>query len=1104
MKDFSQPNPPPKIPDHQLIRRIGEGAYGEIWLAKNVIGGYRAVKIVYRANFKDVWPYEREFKGIQRFEPISRSHPGLVDVLQIGRNDEAAYFYYIMELADDEMADGKFDAETYAPKTLSRIQARGRLAAAECLEIGCGLAAALAHMHREGLVHRDVKPSNIIFVDGKPKLADIGLVAAVTEVTRKDVGTEGYTPGEGPGTVEADLYSLGKVLYEISTGQDRTMFPALPAELSEFPDADLVVELNEVVVKACANSPAARYARAEDLRLDLERILAGRSIKRLRFMERRLARAKRWAIAATALALVAMVFGLVVNHLRAREKKLLARAYVTDGVQMMESGRLHGALPLFSAALNLERKDKDAAETHRLRLGSLLQQSPRLLQFWHTESGLNDIQFRPDNRHLLMVSGRCARVIDLETTATVMEFQTKHMIERAAFSHDGTKMVLPNGKSVIVVDIASGTSAEFLPRQDVLSAEFSPDDTKIVVGCWGTNAYVIDLQTGEWRSNALGGHHGAARYAAFSPDGSMIATADDRGIVFLWDTATRTQIARMPQGNVWTYDIAFSPDGRHFVTAASDRMVRLWNLNGSAVPARMEHHAEVRRVRFSPDGQWVISASFDHTVRFWDAHTGQPVGGTLELDTAAMGAAFDPESRRVATGSRSGEIKIWEMTSAAPLNVGQAAVSENGERYVTYSSNAFRIWNARNDLPLTLLVEAGGIIRTVLCSRTGERFLLQLKTTNDEMQVAQFIDANGTTVSRFEVPGSGSRWWLNADGTRLLASTLNDIYLWDTVAAKLIFDPITLAARARIAGFSSDGKWMAIAVQTNVLVLDASSGNKVLELGHDTTVSALSFSENSERLVTATAPKGFDAGAAYIWNVPAGTRVGRSMPHSDGVSDVRFSFDGTLVATSSEDQRAMVWSARTGEPIAEPISRPAQVLAIRFSPDDKWIITTTWYEAQVWNARTGQAVTPPFSHAAILEQSGICAGGERLWVQSRRGLLFWNLPRATGEPDEWIALADHLGAQIPLTLRWNPDAFPLKRLREECEAARLRMNTNAAAWHLQQAQLGEIKEDWFTAQFHFGWLLKTKPTDPALLKRLNNARTRLAPAPGTAAEELSR
>src|SRR6266404_5886788 len=78
---------PPLIPAHELLRRVGEGAYGEVWLARNVMGTFRAVKIVYRRSFSDDRPYEREFGGIKWFEPLSRSHPSQVDILHVGRND---------------------------------------------------------------------------------------------------------------------------------------------------------------------------------------------------------------------------------------------------------------------------------------------------------------------------------------------------------------------------------------------------------------------------------------------------------------------------------------------------------------------------------------------------------------------------------------------------------------------------------------------------------------------------------------------------------------------------------------------------------------------------------------------------------------------------------------------------------------------------------------------------------------------------------------------------------------------------------------------------------------------------------------------------------
>jgi eukaryotic-like serine/threonine-protein kinase len=202
---------PPPIPDHVLLRRIGAGSYGEVWLAKNVLGAYRAVKIVHRATFPSERPYEREFEGIRNYEPISRTHAGLVNVLHVGRDALAECFFYVMEVADDMTGKPVSNPDTYLPRTLhAELKKRGRFDAAESAEIIAQLAAALAHLHRHGLIHRDIKPANIIFVNGAPKFADIGLVTGLGGKATL-VGTEGYLAPEGPGSAAADIFSLGKV-----------------------------------------------------------------------------------------------------------------------------------------------------------------------------------------------------------------------------------------------------------------------------------------------------------------------------------------------------------------------------------------------------------------------------------------------------------------------------------------------------------------------------------------------------------------------------------------------------------------------------------------------------------------------------------------------------------------------------------------------------------------------------------------------------------------------------------------------------------------------------------------------------------------------------
>lgn len=297
------PLPPPRVPDHELLRRIGRGAYGEVWLARSITGAFRAVKIVHRQSFDHDRPFEREFEGILKFEPISRRHDSQVDILHVGRGDDC--FYYVMELADDQATGGQINPDHYAPRTLkSDLLFHGRLPFEECVRIGLALTTALENLHGNGLAHRDVKPSNIIFVNGVPKLADIGLVAGV-EATRSYVGTEGFAAPEGPGSAQADIYSLGKVLYEISMGKDRQEFPELPTALRELPDRDGLMELNAVIARACRHDPKDRYASATAMRSDLELLQSGKSLARLHRTEAQLRFVRRAGAIVTVIAALA-------------------------------------------------------------------------------------------------------------------------------------------------------------------------------------------------------------------------------------------------------------------------------------------------------------------------------------------------------------------------------------------------------------------------------------------------------------------------------------------------------------------------------------------------------------------------------------------------------------------------------------------------------------------------------------------------------------------------------------------------------------------------------------------------------------------------------
>ena len=272
------------IPDHEVLRKIGGGAYGEVWMARGVTGALRAVKVVWREDFEDERSFEREFEGILKFEPISRDHPGFVNILHVGRSNssESPFYYYVMELGDDVHSGRDINPVEYEARTLmSDLKASGGkpIEVSSCIDVGHRLAEALQHLHERDLAHRDVKPANVIFVEGKAKLADVGLVAARGQQTF--VGTEGFVPPEGPGSGQADIYSLGKVLYEMATGKDRLQFPELPEELPDGTNRKHWVALNEVICNICDPKLSKRSINsAEKLADSLAKIKQGKKIKK--------------------------------------------------------------------------------------------------------------------------------------------------------------------------------------------------------------------------------------------------------------------------------------------------------------------------------------------------------------------------------------------------------------------------------------------------------------------------------------------------------------------------------------------------------------------------------------------------------------------------------------------------------------------------------------------------------------------------------------------------------------------------------------------------------------------------------------------------------
>src|ERR1043166_2785402 len=663
--------PPPAIPDHQMLRRIGSGSYGEVWLARNIMGSYRAVKVVYRDQFSEYRPYEREFEGIRNFEPVSRSHPSQISIFQVGRNDADGYFYYVMEVADDQRTGQQIDHDRYEAKTLrSELQRCGRLPVAECLDIGLALTTALQHLHDAGLIHRDVKPSNVIFVHNLPKLADIGLVAAAGDEC-SFVGTEGYVANEGPGKVQADIFALGKVLYEMLTGLNQKRHPSLPDDW--VPDRQ-AQELNAVVVKACAANVAERYQSAAEMAADLEFVKSGKSV----LLVQRLQQAyRRSLVAFAAIILGGLIFGFFVFKNRATEQKV--RSELRD-VQIARTK--HPMAGWF--AEHWPRLEKAAAIS---KSPEVLEQASAMLAGFdvrlvkeHIEAVGGSAAFGSDGRAVIGGLGdRAAILIDTNGNFTQLKVKGEGPV---SWTVNGVPLQFTTvSNNLLLRDVLTGAvSRQFVQRDgeqytnSVPLLAMSPDASSAAAAL-ESEVLVWSAATGE----LLGRVAANATVLTFSPDGSRLGIGEADGMTRVLSVPSLTNEIVLPRGSRATAirALVFNRDplipygskseSNAWLVATGDQSneVVIWDLQKRQPPIACRGSIwQVTALAFHPGGLLLASAG-QARGKLWDARRGVQL---LEFPTGSGQVrfmTFDREGRRLICGSEPGagtaDICLWEL-----------------------------------------------------------------------------------------------------------------------------------------------------------------------------------------------------------------------------------------------------------------------------------------------------------------------------------------------------------------------------------------------------------------------------------------------------------
>jgi serine/threonine protein kinase len=264
----------PDIPDFDLIRPIGRGGFGEVWLATNRTTGHlRAIKVIPLQHAGASSAAAREISSLTRLEAnLHCRHPNLLQIHHVGKT--ATHLFYVMDPADDISGNPASNDPAYQPATLQTKLQNGptplSLQPDVCLDYARQLLAGLASLHAAGMVHRDVKPANCLFVDGRLKLADFGLLTESHPLVSR-LGTQKYMPPDGRMDTRADVYAAGLLIYELLTGQPVDSFPHLGPHAREIVRDPTLSRLLRLVLRACEREPQERFADARAMLAELDR-----------------------------------------------------------------------------------------------------------------------------------------------------------------------------------------------------------------------------------------------------------------------------------------------------------------------------------------------------------------------------------------------------------------------------------------------------------------------------------------------------------------------------------------------------------------------------------------------------------------------------------------------------------------------------------------------------------------------------------------------------------------------------------------------------------------------------------------------------------------